>query len=144
MSTEIQIDALPPVKMAAKMEDVGVAKSKLKADTMFVLAILAGAFIGTGAIFATTVSTGLAAAGMGYGMVRLLSGLVFCLGLIAVVVAGAELFTGNNLITMAWANGKVSTVALLRNWGVVYLGNFVGSIVTAVLMLSGCLSAIFD
>jgi formate transporter len=134
MTTEIQIDALPPVKMAAKMEDVGVAKAKLKADTMFVLAILAGAFIGTGAIFATTVSTGLAAAGMGYGVVRLLSGLVFCLGLIAVVVAGAELFTGNNLIIMAFADKKVTLAQLLRNWGIVYAGNFVGSILTALVM----------
>ncbi|NLF13359.1 MAG: response regulator [Anaerolineaceae bacterium] len=134
MATEIQIDALPPVKMAAKMEDVGVAKAKLKADTMFVLAILAGAFIGTGAIFATVVSTGLAAAGMGYGLVRLFTGLVFCLGLIAVVVAGAELFTGNNLIIMAFANKKVSTLQLLRNWGLVYAGNFVGSILTALVM----------
>jgi formate transporter len=134
MATEIQIDALPPVKMASKMEDVGVAKAKLKWDTMFVLAILAGAFIGTGAIFATTVSTGLAAAGMGYGMVRLLSGLVFCLGLIAVVVAGAELFTGNNLIIMAFADKKVTLAQLLRNWGIVYAGNFVGSILTAVVM----------
>jgi formate transporter len=103
-------------------------------DTMFVLAILAGAFIGCGAIFATTVSTGLAAAGMGYGMVRLLSGLVFCLGLIAVVVAGAELFTGNNLIIMAFADKKVTLGQLLRNWSIVYTGNFVGSILTAVVM----------
>ncbi len=134
MSTEIQIDAFPPAKMASRMEDVGIAKSKLKWDTMFALAILAGAFIGTGAIFATTVSTGLAAAGMGYGVVRLLSGLVFCLGLIAVVVAGAELFTGNNLIIMAFADKRVGLGALLRNWGIVYAGNFVGSILTAVVM----------
>ncbi|HSJ52174.1 MAG TPA: formate/nitrite family transporter [Anaerolineae bacterium] len=134
MANEIQIDALPPVKMASKMEDVGVAKAKLKADTMFVLAILAGAFIGTGAIFATVVSTGLAASGMGYGLVRLFTGLVFCLGLIAVVVAGAELFTGNNLIIMAFADKKVTLAQLLRNWGIVYVGNFVGSILTALVV----------
>ncbi len=134
MANEIQIDALPPAKMASKMEDVGVTKSKLRADTMFALAILAGAFIGTGAIYCTTVLTGLASAGVGYGLQRLLGGLVFCLGLIAVVVAGAELFTGNNLIIMAFASRRVTLAQLLRNWAIVYTGNFVGSILTAVLM----------
>jgi len=137
MSNEIQIDAHPPVKMASRMEEVGVTKAGLRAETMFGLAVLAGAFIGTGAIFCTVVTTGLAAAGVGYGIIRLLGGLVFCLGLIAVVVAGAELFTGNNLIIMAYASGKVSTAALLRNWVVVYVGNFVGSILTALVMFLG-------
>jgi formate transporter len=134
MSNEIQIDAFLPPKMASKMEDVGVKKGALKAGTMFVLAILAGAFIGCGAIFATITTTGLAAAGVGFGIVKLLGGLVFCLGLIAVVVAGAELFTGNNLIVMAFAGGKVTLAQLLRNWGIVYVGNFVGSVLTALVM----------
>ena len=136
MSSEIQIDAFPPAKMASRMEDVGVTKARLPATTMFALAVLAGAFIGTGALFATIVSTGLAAAGVAYGIVRLLSGLVFCLGLIAVVVAGSELFTGNNLIVMAFASGKVGISALLRNWIIVYTGNFVGSILTAAVMFA--------
>jgi len=135
MSNQIQIDAFPPAKMASRMEDVGVAKAELKTTTMFALAVLAGAFIATGAIFATTVTTGLAAAGMGFGMVKLLGGLVFCLGLIAVVVAGAELFTGNNLIVMAFASGRVPFSALVRNWIIVYVGNFVGSVLTAAVML---------
>ena len=135
MSNEIQFDAFPPAKMASRMEDVGVAKAELRAPTMFALAVLAGAFIATGAIFATTVTTGLAAAGMGFGVVKLLGGLVFCLGLIAVVVAGAELFTGNNLIVMAFASGRVPFSALVRNWIIVYVGNFVGSVLTAVVML---------
>ena len=135
MSNQIQIDAFPPAKMASRMEDVGVAKAELRAPTMFALAVLAGAFIATGAIFATTVTTGLAAAGMGFGVVKLLGGLVFCLGLIAVVVAGAELFTGNNLIVMAFASGRVPFSALVRNWIIVYVGNFVGSVLTAVVML---------
>jgi formate transporter len=134
MSSEIQIDAFPPAKMASRMEAVGVSKAELPALTMFALAMLAGAFIGTGALFATTVSTGLAAAGVGYGITRLLSGLVFSLGLIAVVVAGSELFTGNNLIIMAFASGKVGISAVLRNWIIVYTGNFVGSILTAAVM----------
>jgi formate transporter len=135
MANEIQIDAFPPAKMASRMEDVGVSKAGLRTDTMFALAILAGAFIACGAIFATLATTGLAAAGMGYGLVKLIGGLVFCLGLIAVVVAGAELFTGNNLIVMAFASGRISLAQLLRNWGIVYAGNFVGSILTAFVML---------
>jgi formate transporter len=134
MSSEFQFDALPPAKMAARMEDVGISKATLNFWTMFALAILAGAFIGTGAIFATTVTTGLTAAGVGFGIVKLLGGLVFSLGLIAVVVAGAELFTGNNLIIMGFASGRVSLAALLRNWAIVYVGNFVGSILTVVVM----------
>jgi formate transporter len=135
MANEIQIDAFPPAKMASRMEEVGVNKATLNIWTMFALAMLAGAFIGTGAIFCTVVTTGLGAAGVGYGLIKLLGGLVFCLGLIAVVVAGAELFTGNNLIVMAFASGKVSLGGLLRNWVTVYVGNFVGSILTAFVML---------
>jgi formate transporter len=136
MTNQIQIDALPPQKMASRMEEVGVAKTELRADTMFALAILAGAFIGCGAIFATVVTTGLGAVGMGFGVIKLLGGLVFCLGLIAVVVAGAELFTGNNLIIMAFASKRITLIRLLRNWVIVYIGNFVGSILTALVMLA--------
>jgi formate transporter len=135
MANELQIDAFTPPKMASRMEEVGVSKAQLGVWTMFMLAILAGAFIGAGAIFYTVVTTGLSAAGMGFGVVRLLGGLVFCLGLIAVVVAGAELFTGNNLIVMAFASGRISFVQLLRNWGIVYVGNFGGSVLTATIML---------
>jgi len=131
---EVRIDAFIPAEMAGRAEGVGIMKAELGFWTMFALAVLAGAFIGTGAIFATTVITG--AGGMlSFGITKLLGGLVFCLGLILVIVAGAELFTGNNLIVMAWAAGKISTGKLLRNWGIVYLGNFVGSIGTAIIML---------
>jgi formate transporter len=142
MAAEIKIDALLPAEMARRAEYLGERKAEMRAFTMFVLAILAGAFIGLGAMFATTVSAGSLTykladgavaytAALPYGITRLLAGGVFCLGLILVVVAGAELFTGNNLIVMAWASGKVTTRALLRNWTIVYLGNFVGSIATA-------------
>ncbi len=130
---EINIDALMPPDMANKAEAIGIKKANLDFLTMFALAILAGAFIGTGAIYATTVWTGGGA--LPYGVNRLLGGLVFCLGLILVVVAGAELFTGNNLIVMAWAAKKVSTGKLLRNWAIVWSGNLVGSILTAFVML---------
>jgi formate transporter FocA len=135
MANELQFDALPPAKMASKMEEVGVSKATLNTWTMFALAILAGAFIGLGAIIATVTTTGLASAGMGYGLIKLLGGLVFCLGLVAVVVAGAELFTGNNLLIMAFASGKITASQLLRNWAIVYVGNFVGSIALALVMV---------
>jgi formate transporter len=132
MSEEIRIDAFMPQEMAEKAEAIGVRKAGTPFLPLFALSILAGAFIGLGAMFATTVYAGSAA--LPYGVARLLLGLAFCLGLILVVVAGAELFTGNNLIVMAWANGKVSTAGLLRNWVIVYLGNFVGSLGTALLV----------
>ena len=132
-NNNVSFESLLPPAMAHKAEDVGVAKANLAFLTMFFLSVLAGAFIAMGAIFATTVTAG-ASGVLSYGVTRLLGGLVFCLGLILVVVAGAELFTGNNLIVMAWASGKVTTRKLLRNWLIVYGGNFVGSILTAYLM----------
>ena len=136
MSTELNIDALMPQAMAEKAESIGVRKAGTEFFALLALSILAGAFIGLGALFATTVYAGSSALPFGVG--RLLMGLVFCLGLILVVVAGAELFTGNNLIVMAWASGKVSTGRLVHNWVVVYLGNFIGSLGTALLVfLSG-------
>lgn len=135
-SDHASIDALLPPEMAAKAEEVGVAKANMDVATMFALAFLAGAFIALGAVFATTVATG--GSELPYGVSKLLTGFVFSLGLILVVVGGAELFTGNNLIVMSWAAGKISTGALLRNWCIVYLGNSVGAIGTAaIVFLSG-------
>jgi formate/nitrite transporter len=96
---------------------------------MFALAVLAGAFIALGANVATIAFT---ENSLGYGVSRLLGGLVFSLGLILVIVGGAELFTGNNLIAMAWASGLLPTSRLLKNWAIVYLGNFVGALGTVV------------
>ena len=143
--SEIRIDALLPAEMAARAEYLGVRKAEMPFLKMFMLSVLAGAFISLGAIFATTIGAGGMAVtaadgtvafntGLPFGVTRLLMGLVFSLGLILVVVGGAELFTGNNLIVMAWANGKVTGGALIRNWIIVYLGNFVGSIATVILM----------
>ncbi len=144
MMNEIRFDALLPPEMATRAEYLGVRKAEMPAFKMFTLAVLAGAFISLGAIFSIVVSTGtftvssadgqmLYSIAMPYGLSRLLAGLVFCLGLILVIVGGAELFTGNTLIVMAWANKKVSTYALLRNWTIVYAGNFVGAIGTVIL-----------
>ena len=127
------VDALLPAEIAKKAEDVGARKCHLPFWSLLTLAVLAGAFIALGAVFSTTVSAG-AAGVLPFGIVRLLAGLVFCLGLILVVVGGAELFTGNALIGMAWASGLVSTPQLLRNWLIVYLGNLLGAVATAILL----------
>lgn len=133
----IVIDALMPPEMATKAEQVGFRKAHLDYISMFVLAVLAGAFIGLGAVFATTVTAG-ASAMLPFGIVRLLAGVAFSLGLILVIVGGAELFTGNNMIVMAWASRKISTRLMLKNWVVVYVGNFVGAFATALIVyLSG-------
>ncbi len=129
-NVSFSVDALLPLDMARKSEAIGVSKVNIGPFRMFALAVLAGAFISIGAVFATTVTTG-AAGELTFGVSKLLGGFVFCLGLILVIGAGAELFTGNNLIIMAWAGGKVSTGRLLRNWGIVYFGNFVGCLLTA-------------
>jgi formate/nitrite transporter len=115
--------------MAEKAEAIGVRKAKMPTLEMFFLAILAGAFIALGAVFATTVAAG--NTNWPYGVIKLLVGVSFSLGLILVIVGGAELFTGNNLIAMAWASQKVRTRCLLRNWLVVYAGNLVGAVGTA-------------
>jgi formate transporter len=122
------IDAYAPAKIAALIEGAGVRKANMAVLQTLVLGILAGAFISFGAMFFTAVMTD---HGLGFGPARLLGGVAFSLGLILVVVGGAELFTGNNLIVMAWADKKVSTSALLRNWGLVYVGNFIGAVATA-------------
>ena len=130
--TPTGLDALPPADVARRAETVGVAKAGMPALDVFVLSVLAGAFIALGAAFATTVGSGMS--DTPYGITRLLVGLAFTLGLILVVVAGAELFTGNNLIVMAWGSRRISTASLLRNWSIVYVGNFVGAVGTAVLV----------
>jgi formate/nitrite transporter len=130
--TSTGLDALPPGDVARKAESVGVAKAGMSSLDVFVLAVLAGAFIALGAAFATTVGSG--GSDVPYGVLRLLVGLAFTLGLILVVVAGAELFTGNNLIVMAWASRRIGSGRLLANWVLVYVGNFVGAFATAVLV----------
>lgn len=142
---DMTIDALLPAEMAVRAEKVGVSKASMGLFTLFALGVLAGIFIALGAIFATTVTaptmvkdpaTGaVLATGLPFGISKLIGGLSFCLGLILVVVAGAELFTGNNLIIMAWANKRISTTSLLRNWGIVYFGNLIGALLTVIVVL---------
>ena len=129
----ITTDDHPPPEVARKAEAVGVTKGNLNTLSTVLLGILAGGFIGLGAMFCTVVTTG---TGLGFGLTKLLGGLVFCLGLILVVVAGAELFTGNSLIVISWMSGRTSLVRLLRNWGIVYFANFAGSLILVGLMFA--------
>ncbi|MZR29513.1 formate/nitrite transporter family protein [Sneathiella litorea] len=136
--TDLGIDAYSPKEIATRVETTGIAKAQLGFRQTLMLAILAGAFIALGAAFYTLVVTG---SDLGFGPTRFTGGIAFSLGLILVIVGGAELFTGNNLIVMAWASRKVTHRQLLRNWIIVYVGNFIGAIGTAVLVsLSGILS----
>lgn len=125
------IDAYTPQEIAARIERAAVSKSALDPGRVFVLALLAGAFIAFGAALYTTV---IHASSMSPGITRLVGGLAFCLGLILVVVAGAELFTGNNLLVMACVDRKITLGQLLVNWLIVFAGNFVGSLGVVVLI----------
>jgi formate transporter len=118
-------DAFSPPEVALLVETRGVAKATAPVVTTFVLGLVAGAFIALGAVLAITIGTG---SELGFGPTRWLAGVGFSLGLILVVVAGAELFTGNNLIVMSTVSGDVGLRRLLANWGVVYLGNAIGAL----------------
>jgi formate transporter len=123
-------DALLPGEMAEKVEAIGVQKTRLPTARLLTLAMLAGAFIAFGAMLSTIAVAG-ADGVLPYGVTRLLAGLVFSVGLILVIVGGAELFTGNNLMVMAWASGRVSILEVLRAWALVYVGNFAGGLAIA-------------
>jgi len=129
-------DAYPPPEIAARVCRLGLAKVNTAVPTMVALAVLAGAFISLGALFYTvTITVGNESPALPFGVLRLVGGMTFSLGLILVVVGGAELFTGNNLIAMAWAARCVQTRQVVRNWVWVYLGNLLGAGGTAVLVL---------
>ncbi|MDC7706988.1 formate/nitrite transporter family protein [Vogesella indigofera] len=128
-------DAFSPAQIAEKIEQVGVSKARLPLLQMVLLGMLAGAFISLGALYFVLVASDNT---LGFAASRVLGGVVFSLGLLLVVVAGAELFTGNNLLMMAWADGRISSYALLRNWVVVCAANFAGAAGMALLVwLSG-------
>lgn len=128
-------DAYAPAEIAERVQKVCVIKAHMPLLTMLMLAVLAGAFIGLGALFFTLVMSDHS---LGFAGSRVLGGVCFSLGLILVVVAGAELFTGNNLLVMAWAEGCLTTRDVLRDWLIVGAGNFVGAAGLAVIVhLSG-------
>lgn len=135
MSEIFGFDAYAPREIAQRVETVGVAKARLSLLPLALLGVLAGAFIGLGALSFVIVKSD---ASLGYAAGQWLGGLVFSLGLLLVVVAGAELFTGNNLLAMAWASGQISSTELLRNWSVACLANLAGAAGLALLVfLSG-------
>src|SRR5260370_4351416 len=125
------LNAYSPAEIKEAIEKVGVKKTNLPLQASFMLAIVAGGSVGLGALYYTMVASD---AELSCATSRVVGGLVFSLGLALVLVGGAELFTGNNLIVMAWASGKVSTREMLRNWVIVYFGNLVGSLGLVVLV----------
>lgn len=131
MSEIFGFDAFSPKEIAARVETIGVVKARLPLIDMLMLSVLAGAFIGLGALYFVIVRSDHL---LGFAAKQVLGGVTFSLGLILVIVAGAELFTGNNLLAMAWADGKISTIELLRNWAIVCFGNFIGAAGLAVLV----------
>lgn len=129
------VDAFSPSQITEKIRTVGVSKAHLPLLAMVMLGIAGGGFISLGAIFYTVVGSDPTIA---FGISRLLAGLAFCLGLILVVVAGGELFTGNNLLVMAWADGKITTGDIIKNWVVIYSSNALGAFgMVAIVYFSG-------
>lgn len=128
---------LPPPAIALAAEEQGVKKAKQSRRAIFCLAVLGGAFVALGGLFATVAITG-AAGHLPYGVMRLLMGAAFSLGLMLVVIAGAQLFTSDALMVMAWASGRLKTGRMLEVWSIVWLGNFVGALgVAGLAFLSG-------
>lgn len=131
MSPNNDLEAYSPKQIAQRVEAIGVTKANLDTLSTLLLAMLAGAFISFGALLYTFI---IHDSSFGLGLTGLAGGLGFCLGLILVVVAGAELFTGNNLLTIACVSGRISLTKLLRNWALVFLGNFLGALGTTILI----------
>ncbi len=134
-------DAYTPNVIARRVAEVGIVKAHLDTLTLLVLAVLAGAFVSLGALNYMVVVT---ESGLGFGPTRLLGGLGFCLGLVLVVVAGAELFTGNNLIAMAWASRLIGARDLGRSWLLSYVGNVLGCLSTVLLARWAGVAALGD
>ncbi len=135
LDRRIQFDAYAPGEIAARVQNVCMVKTHLRLIQVVMLGILAGAFIGLGSLYYVIVVSDPT---LGFAAQRVLGGAVFSLGLLLVVVAGAELFTGNNLLAMAWADGCLSTREVLYNWVVVCGANFAGAAGLALIVfLSG-------
>ncbi len=132
MAEVFGFDSFAPKEIAERVENVGVTKARLPILSQVMLGILAGGFIGLGALYFTLVTSD---TNLGFAAGRLLGGAAFSLGLILVVVAGAELFTGNNLLVMAWTSGRISTGEVLSNWTIIWIANFLGAAGLALLVL---------
>jgi len=132
MELNTGFDAYAPKQIAERLGAVCVAKTATPIVSLMMLGILAGAFIGLGSLFYVVVVSD---SSLGFAASRLLGGVVFSLGLLLVVVAGAELFTGNNLLAIGWADGRIGTRDVLTNWVVVGACNFIGAAGLALLVL---------
>ncbi len=121
-----------PADLAQSLVKVGIGKAALPMGKMIILGMLAGIYIGFAAHLATTVCTGWG--GEFFGLMKFFTGAVFSVGRMLVVIAGSELFTGNNLLTVALLNGDITMGKMLRNWVVVFLANFAGSILLAAII----------
>jgi formate transporter len=131
MTEMFGFNAYSPQEVATLVQNSGAKKARLPLLSQMMLSILAGAFIGMGALYFVVIRSDPA---LGYAAKQVLGGVTFCLGLVMVVVAGAELFTGNNLLVMARARGLISTTEVLRNWTIVFLGNLIGAFGLALLV----------
>jgi len=134
----VSIDPLLPVEIAARLAAVGAKRASLPTRSLILLGLLGGLYIGLGGALATLVLTDSA---LGYGLSRLIAGVAFSLGLIMLIIAGGELFTGNNLMVLSLASRTTSASALMRNWGLVYLTNAAGAVLLAFAMHE---SGVFD
>ncbi|MGG5811256.1 formate/nitrite transporter family protein [Falsiroseomonas sp. CW058] len=124
-------DARPPGKIAETASAKGARKAALEWPVLSVLAVLAGAYIGFGGLFFLLAQAG--AEAMPYGAAQVLGGVVFSLGLILVLVGGAELFTGNTLLVVAWAEGRAGFAPVLWALGLAWVMNFLGAVALAAL-----------
>lgn len=136
LNKDAENSPISPAQIADRASDIGITKSRAGFVSTLLLAILAGMYIGFGGIFSVIVATGMSGS-WPFGIMKLLQGLAFSLGLILVVVGGAELFTGNMLMIVAWAQHRITMRGILRNWIIVYSGNFLGSILLACLFVVG-------
>lgn len=117
-------------KMAKEVEKKNVSIANTDFYSTIILSILGGAFISLAAIFFTFITSQIT---LSYPFTRLLGGIVFSLGPILIVITGAELFTGNNLLVIAFVDKKITLCTLFKNWGIAYFGNFVGVLITALI-----------
>ncbi|WP_206597525.1 formate transporter FocA [Polycladidibacter stylochi] len=127
--------AVSPLALTHTAEEYGIGKTLKNPLTSFMLAITAGVFIAIGFTFYITVTIGSGASS--YGLVKFIGGVAFSLGLMLVIITGAELFTSTVLTSVGYASKKIGTIDMLRTWTTVYLGNFVGALLFVALIFAG-------
>ncbi len=131
--TDASTDMAPPEDIAEAISDTCVDKATLATGKMIGSGVLAGAYIAFGSLLAVLIAAG--AADLPHGLVQVATGIGFSLGLILVLLAGADLFTGNTLMTLPLAQGRITIGQLARAWTVVWLANLVGAVVLVLIAL---------